>query len=232
MATTALVANTLPPAFADVLAEIEAACRSLEAESKAVTYPHASWGVDMADFPLAPLNYAGALHLATTALSLLAGPGLPSLNGTRYLGSVIGAEMRGRNAMCADRQARAGVLQLEWHAGYQRVCAPLLSVLEQLHTNDEAPVHKAIMDHVSRTFIAVLARNRMGFKAEFGGAYTQYDYDILTLPWRCRIGPLHPDDDNDVCQNPVVEYDARVIQMLNPGVSRAAARVQAALEGE
>ena len=228
MPGTVLGVPTRAPAFCDTLAEIEAACRSLEAESKAVTYPHASWGVDMADFPLAPLNYAGALHLATTALSLLAGPGLPPLDGTRR----ASAEMRGRNAMCADRQARAGVLQLEWHAGYQRVCAPLLSVLEQLHANDNAPARKAIMDAVSRTFIAVLARNRMGFKAEFGGAYTQYDYDILTLPWRCRIGPLHPDDDNDVCHNPVVEYDARVIQMRNPGVSRAAARVQAALESE
>lgn len=55
------------------------------------------------------------------------------------------------------------------------------------------------------------------------------DYDTLTLAWRCTIGPLHPEDDNDVCRDAYVEWQARNLQRDSPGITRPAARAQAFL---
>jgi hypothetical protein len=61
------------------------------------------------------------------------------------------------------------------------------------------------------------------------GAITWNDYDTLTLPWRCLIGPVHPEDDNDVSPDVFVEWTARDLQRQHPGLDRHAARTQAYL---
>lgn len=55
------------------------------------------------------------------------------------------------------------------------------------------------------------------------------DYDTLTLAWRCKVGPIHPDDDNDVCRDGYVEWLARGLQEQHPGLDRETARTQAYL---
>lgn len=97
------------------------------------------------------------------------------------------------------------------------------------------------------TFFAVTARPRIGYVKSLGfdcyfdcyapspwqpglANFSQEDYDILTLPWRCRVGPLHPDDDNDVCADPLIELVARRLQRQTPALTREAARVAAALQ--
>lgn len=52
---------------------------------------------------------------------------------------------------------------------------------------------------------------------------------MLTLPWRCPIGPLHPDDDNDVCRDAEIELVARRLQRQVPDLNREVARTQVAL---
>jgi len=59
--------------------------------------------------------------------------------------------------------------------------------------------------------------------------FTWNDYDTLTLPWRCLVGPVHPQDDNDVSSDVFVEWTARALQRQHPGMHRRVARTQAYL---
>ena len=55
-------------------------------------------------------------------------------------------------------------------------------------------------------------------------------YDLLTLPWRCVMGPLHPDDGDEVGLQPtaLVEFVTRRYQ--TDGYPREDAAVMAALQ--
>ena len=72
---------------------------------------------------------------------------------------------------------------------------------------------------------AVLLRPAIGE----GKHVSWIDYDTVTLAWRCKMGPLHPEDDNDVCSDAFVEWMARALQRERPGLSRETARIEAFL---
>lgn len=60
------------------------------------------------------------------------------------------------------------------------------------------------------------------------GLISPEDYDALTLPWRCAVGPVHPDDDDSELERDAhVEWVARFLQ--NEGVEREQAVLEAYL---
>lgn len=232
--TTAIKAPLLAVTLDDLLLQIDTAYRYLANRDNSNTFPHRSWGDEMSGFMLSPLDYTRGLHLVKTGLELLAGPGIPSLRSTRYVASLGGAGVRATDAMCAHERASSTSLLLAGDEGFQSLCFPLLKVLREECPGYDANLIRDTAYAFQWSYIAIVARARMGFRhaAGYSGPFTAADYDLLTLPWRCRIGPLHPDDDNDVCTDPVIENNARRIQQRNPAISRDAARVQAALQGE
>lgn len=93
--------------------------------------------------------------------------------------------------------------------------------------HDELPVEvEAEQLYLREILYALLLRSAI---LESRRLFTIADYDTVTLAWRCTIGPLHPDDDNDVCRDAYVEWQARRLQRKTPGLSRPAARIQAFL---
>lgn len=71
---------------------------------------------------------------------------------------------------------------------------------------------------------ALAARDLVG-----RGEFTSEHYDVLTLPWRCAIGPIHPDD-FDLGLMASAEREFAVRRWERIGLGRDAAIAAAALE--
>lgn len=222
-----LATTSSPGRVEDALERSFAAYRVLSAEP-VPTRAHPSR--ETTHSVLAPLDYDAGWRLVEAGLRRLADGNFPCLQAAPWsLGSVAAMD-RAVDAMCAEQPVEGCAEQLEHHEGYQSLFGPLRDKFLGTALLLKAPVSGyAIPAH--RAFVAAVTRPRIGFADEGAarGMFCREDYDILTLPWRCRIGPIHPDDDNDVCLDAVVEVAARRLQRHHPGLTREAARVDAAL---
>lgn len=209
---------------------------------------HPSWGSQQ-HHRMPPLDLEAGLRLVHEGLELVAAGRFPCLVDEREWEVEICMEGSRNHVWDAylvgsydPWRVLDGRQRIE---AFQRVFAPFQEMLEPLDALLPTPTrHPMASLPVFWAFLAVVARPRIGYldsvlygdlRADDLGMwhglndFTFHDYDVLTLPWRCRIGPLHPDDDNDVCPDPFIELYARQLQQERPAFGRKAARVEAAL---
>lgn len=220
----------------EALETVHAAYRSVKGKPSEVTKPDKSWGKDLSTRELAPLECDATYAMVLAGIELVRQGRFPAIAG-EVTGTVHMARTHALYAASAEFPA-ADVSYRNKDPEHMNMFYPLWGLLLTASLRDQHFCFPA-----KNAFLALLARPRLGYGAlnslrdtyslepewEGQGVFTVDDYEVLTLPWRCRIGPLHPDDDNDVCGNAEVELLARRIQRERGATTREAARVEAAL---
>ena len=208
------------------------------------TRPHRSWGKTLRKQNLAPLDIDSAWRMVAEGFRLVRAQEFPRIN--------MADES---NSSWASDTWKEAAIRAIYAAGAEQVASEIVFSHSALPCGDIiGPLHGLLLTGRSETdllfsapakwaFYALLARSRIGYGAVSEietldldeprwagqGEYTLDDYEVLTLPWRCHIGPLHPEDDNDVCHDPLVELYARRLLRKNPAYDKETARVESVL---